>query len=383
MNVLIYQVWKLFTFYISRFTVQLNESNLRKILDNGIHKEFKLQTQMSTSSMVLFDHKGVLRRYESVNEILREFFPVRLEFYVKRKKYYEGMLEAEASKLENQARFILEKNDKKIIMENIKKKDFIQVLIQRGYDSDPVKAWKTKHNIEQDSDSNNDETESQSETSEEEKKYDYDYLIDMTMRNMLRENVQDLLKKRDSKKEELENLRRCTPQMLWEKDLDDFVEELDRVEKIEKENAGKALKPSKKIAKISSKGLKISNMDSLYKASAHAERIDPKIDYEKYVPKEKKERKKPEKAKGEKRKNKDSEEDSSSNQMKITSMMASVAALSSPNDDKSSDDSELKVMKKTQNKIKLKQSTLKFNKRVKDDTSSDNARNTEVFFSYL
>ena len=53
----------------------------------------------------------MLRKYESVEEILKEFFEVRRQKYRERKTYLKGMLEAEASKLENQARFILEKID--------------------------------------------------------------------------------------------------------------------------------------------------------------------------------------------------------------------------------------------------------------------------------
>ncbi|OTF78618.1 hypothetical protein BLA29_011272, partial [Euroglyphus maynei] len=192
------------------------------------------------------------------------------------------MLEAEALKLENQARFILEKNDKKIIMENIKKKEFLKVLIDRKYDSDPVKAWRKKFNIDQiEPESTNNENEEGEEVeqpeTEEEKKFDFDYLIDMTMRTMLRENIQELLKKRDAKKSELEELKLSTPQMLWEKDLDSFIEELDRVEKNERENAMKGIRP-KKSAKITARGLKISNVADIYKPSEQADRIEPKID---------------------------------------------------------------------------------------------------------
>ena len=40
------------------------------------------------------------------------------------------------------SRFILEKCDGKLTIENKKKKDMIAELVKRGYDSDPVKAWK-------------------------------------------------------------------------------------------------------------------------------------------------------------------------------------------------------------------------------------------------
>ena len=65
---------------------------------------------------MLFDHLGCIKKYNSVEEILREFYDLRLEFYKKRKAYLEGMLESEALKLDNIARFILEKIDGTIVI---------------------------------------------------------------------------------------------------------------------------------------------------------------------------------------------------------------------------------------------------------------------------
>lgn len=63
---------------------------------------------------VLFDHMGCLKRYDSVQDILREFFELRLHYYKLRKDWLIGSLGAEAAKLSNQARFVLEKIDGKI-----------------------------------------------------------------------------------------------------------------------------------------------------------------------------------------------------------------------------------------------------------------------------
>lgn len=92
----------------------------------------------------MFDHNGCLKKYTDVCEILTEFFTVRLELYGRRKKWQEGQLAAESLKLDNQARFIVEKIEGKIVVENKKRKEIISLLKQRGYDSDPVKAWKEK-----------------------------------------------------------------------------------------------------------------------------------------------------------------------------------------------------------------------------------------------
>lgn len=57
---------------------------------------------------------GCLKRYDSVQDILKEFFELRLHYYKLRKDWLVGSLGAEASKLSNQARFVLEKIEGKI-----------------------------------------------------------------------------------------------------------------------------------------------------------------------------------------------------------------------------------------------------------------------------
>ena len=66
---------------------------------------FRLQTVISTTSMVLFDADKVLRRYNSPEDILRDFVITRRHVYVKRKKFLIGMLDAESRKLTEQVRF--------------------------------------------------------------------------------------------------------------------------------------------------------------------------------------------------------------------------------------------------------------------------------------
>ena len=129
-----------------RFTVSMSQEEKRKQeLEKGLHTFFKLQTTLTTSSMVLFDQHGCMKRYDDVGAIVQDFFELRLEYYAKRKKHLEGILGAEALKLSNQARFILEKCDETLKVENKKRKKMIEELQRRNYDPDPVKAWKNSH----------------------------------------------------------------------------------------------------------------------------------------------------------------------------------------------------------------------------------------------
>lgn len=79
--------------------------------------------------------------------------------YQKRKDFLEGMLQAEAKKLSNQARFINEKCNMTLTVENKKRKVIVEELLKRGYEPDPVKAWKKR--------SQSDEEEEQPEEEQE------------------------------------------------------------------------------------------------------------------------------------------------------------------------------------------------------------------------
>lgn len=83
-----------------------------------------------TFLQVLFDHMGCLKKYETVQDILKEFFDLRLNYYGLRKEWLVGMLGAESIKLNNQARFILEKIQGKIAIgkNNIELKDIVKFI---------------------------------------------------------------------------------------------------------------------------------------------------------------------------------------------------------------------------------------------------------------
>lgn len=129
-----------------RFVVSFAPGEFQRLEneEGGFHRVFKLSASISTSSMHAFDKDNCLRRYEKVNEILDDFFTLRLEYYIKRKDYLVGMLTAEAARLTDQARFIKEKCDRTLVVENKKRKVMIDELIKRGYRADPVKEWKRK-----------------------------------------------------------------------------------------------------------------------------------------------------------------------------------------------------------------------------------------------
>lgn len=68
---------------------------------------------------------GSLKKYETVQDIMKDFFELRLKYYVLRKDWLLGMLGAESAKLSNQARFILEKIEGTLVIGEIIKSGFL------------------------------------------------------------------------------------------------------------------------------------------------------------------------------------------------------------------------------------------------------------------
>eukprot|EP00090_Calanus_glacialis_P008645 TRINITY_DN1699_c0_g1_i2.p1 TRINITY_DN1699_c0_g1~~TRINITY_DN1699_c0_g1_i2.p1 ORF type:complete len:1611 (-),score=547.76 TRINITY_DN1699_c0_g1_i2:290-4978(-) len=260
-----------------KFIVQMTEDSIRKAeTEKGLHTFFKLQTTMSCTSMVLFDSLGCLRKYENVQEIMKEFFDLRLTMYGKRKKNMEGTLGAEACKLSNQARFILEKCDGTLKIENKKKKIMIEELSKRGYDSDPVKAWKKSQETHPDAEEEDEDEDGEPKEVHDGKGPDFDYLLGMPMWNLTQEKKDSICKNRDLRNQELKKLQATTMETMWKTDLDEFVTKLDEVETKERKEVSEADADLAKLKKAKGKNSK-SMMKMETQPSAHAIRVAPVI----------------------------------------------------------------------------------------------------------
>jgi DNA topoisomerase-2 len=213
-----------------RFVVRMTTEQFSNAEKQGFHKYFKLQKSVSLHSMVLFDQNGCIKRYESALDILKDFYSVRVNFYEKRKAYLEDKLKAESLKLDNIARFIVEKIEGKIKIENLKKKDLINLLIKNNFDSDPIRKW--KNSVIERNKALMIETES-SVTSEDDsdEKNDFDYLISMPLWNLTNEKKDNILERQKEKQVELNNVSSKTIKQLWIDDLDEFIHEYDSLEK--------------------------------------------------------------------------------------------------------------------------------------------------------
>lgn len=174
--------------------IKILESNTCDNGCNGIEKLLKLYTTISTTNMHMFDANEKLKKYHKVNDIIDDYYDVRLELYNTRKKHIIQQLTNELNVLYNKQRYIGEVLNDTLLLKQRKKDDIIGDLTTRGY-----------------SKINNDD--------------DYKYLLKMTMDSVSEENVERMNEEYTKKNNELERVKGTTVENMWLSELDILVNE--------------------------------------------------------------------------------------------------------------------------------------------------------------
>jgi DNA topoisomerase-2 len=100
---------------------------------NGLEKLLKLTTTITTTNMHLFNHECKLHKYESIQEIMDEFYEVRIQTYQKRKDALVSEMERLLVRLSNRAKYILEILDDTIDLRRKTSAQVCEILTCRGY----------------------------------------------------------------------------------------------------------------------------------------------------------------------------------------------------------------------------------------------------------
>lgn len=167
------------------FVVTMNEKGMQKAEEQGLLEFFKLTSKINTSNMMCFDFDGKIKKYSSPEEIIEEFYPMRLTYYQKRKDFLANELQEQLDKVSNQARFIQMIVDKELVISGRKKVDVVAELRKKNFRPFP-KAKKIKAAGETDEIQDDDEEE---EATTGGASTDYDYLLNMAISSLTREKV--------------------------------------------------------------------------------------------------------------------------------------------------------------------------------------------------
>jgi DNA topoisomerase-2 len=173
-------------------TVQFPKGALAGMSTDALEKMLKLGTTVSTSNMHMFNAECKLHKYESVSEIIDEFYAVRLATYVKRKANQVQTMEKKLVKLSNKAKYILGNLDGSIDLRR-KTNDVVRKLLEdQGFDTLDG---------------------------------DYKYLTKMPMDSVTQENVDAALKEKADTERELETLKATSCETIWMRELANFEQE--------------------------------------------------------------------------------------------------------------------------------------------------------------
>lgn len=239
------------------FVIKMTPEKMKEALDAGLYAKFKLTSKISITNMMLFDHDGVIRKYDGPEDIVKEFFDVRLDMYKQRKAHLLKVAEAELKRISNKTRFILAVVNGQLVLSNRKKADIVAELEKEGYS----KLAPQKKSGEVIADSEEDESSSSS--------LSYDYLLNMSLSSLTLEKVEGLKKQEEDCRHEVEVLEKTTEAEMWKTDLGEFLDAYSAYEEEEfkkeillvrqQEQARKAELKNGKHAKKKGKGKKKAN----------------------------------------------------------------------------------------------------------------------------
>ena len=240
------------------FEVKLIDNFVDKFKKNSelFIKTFNLESSLSITNMVLFDPEGKLKKYNTVEEIMSTFYDLRLKYYQIRKDYMISVIKKDVAILSNKARFIKMMVEDELVIKKKMRNVIVNELYELKFDTQTtLDNIRIKSKSEQDAEielinqnlqnENDEEKKEESDSEKKEKKgkvksivpwKEYDYLLSMNFWNITYEKVEELLKQKEMKEKELEELKNTTIETLWIKDLDNFLEELDKYEQQEEED---------------------------------------------------------------------------------------------------------------------------------------------------
>jgi DNA topoisomerase-2 len=185
---------------------------------NGLEKLLKLFTTVSTTNMHMFNSEFKLHKYETVEEIIDDFYSVRMDLYKKRKAYLVNAMEKKLVKLSNRARYIQETLKGTVDLRRKKAEEVTTLLTGMNF-------------AQLDG--------------------DFKYLIKMPMDSVTEENVANIMKEKTDTEAELEALKEKTLEKMWLDELEQLEKQytIYKAKRVEIQEGGKGTvkgKPSEK-----------------------------------------------------------------------------------------------------------------------------------------
>ena len=174
------------------FELSFEDGYLNTVKD--LDKTFHLYKKYSITNMHLYGPEGRIKRYDSVEEIMRDYYTVRLEIYQKRKDHQLAILEHQLKIISFKVKFILMVVEKKLEINNKKKHEIEENLEEHKF----PKIGRIK----------------------DDPKASYDYLLSMPLYNLTSEKIEELKKQQQDKDTEYNDLFNKSTKTIWLDELE-------------------------------------------------------------------------------------------------------------------------------------------------------------------
>ena len=182
---------------------------------NGIscnEENLKLFSYVFTSNMVMFGEDGMLRKFNTVDEVIIYFCTVRLKYYIKRKLFMLTDYQTRLKFICNKLRFITAVMNDELILKNREETEILLELEENNY---------AKQN----------DTESSTTSGS------YNYLLSMQIRSFTREKITLLTKEKNDLELKITDLQGTEEKTLWLNDLEELEREYPKfIKELSKDN---------------------------------------------------------------------------------------------------------------------------------------------------
>ena len=188
---------------IVNFTLKLKKEDLNELKNgNELENILKLTDSKYTnySNMHLYNNKGIICKYDSNEDIMKEFYLLRLAFYSKRKEYMLKVMKKELDVYESKIRFIEEFISGEINILQKEDEEIEAMLIEKNY---PKFGSEDEEDIEN---------------------FSYDYLLNMKIKSLTKKKIEELKKLHENKYGVYNDLQSQTEKDLWKNDLKKFLD---------------------------------------------------------------------------------------------------------------------------------------------------------------
>lgn len=153
---------------------------------DNVYKKLKLVSNLSTTNMHLFNANGAIEKFGSAEDILTYYFPIRLEFYERRRTHMIKDIDEEIAETKPKIRYIRDVVDGHIIFIGKRKADVESQLQAREYPRIGS---------------------------------NYDYLLKMSQLSLTVEKIEKLEQKYEKLQRDRDILVQTTPRAMWKADL--------------------------------------------------------------------------------------------------------------------------------------------------------------------